>query len=119
MARMDKTNSTVGVVRAQIEANFGPGDFDKVIGVGLNAKGHVVKGAGQTGVVGIMIPNPLLEVAGRPGDIFKLGDCVDNVGLLPGTKYYSTPAGDLVSAAEGNTYVGFTVEADRLVLAGF
>jgi hypothetical protein len=119
MARMDKTDSTVGVVRGTLAANFAAGDFNKVVGVGINASGRTVKGAGQTGVIGIMIPNPLSETAGRRCDIFKLGDAVDCDGLKAGTKYYSTPAGDLVEAAEGNTYVGYTVEADRLVLAGF
>lgn len=118
MARIDKTDSAVGVVRAPINADFAQADWDKPIPVGINSTGKVVKGAGQTGVIGIVIPGRTVYRAGQIADIFKLGDIVECDGLAAGTKYYSDAAG-VVSTTNTGTYLGFTVEADRLVLAGF
>jgi len=126
MARVDKTDSAVGVVRAPIDVDFDADDFDTTIGVGINAAGHVVKGAGQTGVIGVVIPGRTVFRAGQIADIFKLADIVENEGLSAGTKYYADANGDLTADAStgadpdvANTYVGFTVEADRLILGGF
>lgn len=118
MARVDKTDSAVGVVRAPIAADFAAADFDTVIGVGIDASGRVVKGAGQTGVIGVVIPGRTVYRAGQIADIFKLADIVENDGLAAGTKYYADAAGEL-STTNTDTYVGYTVEADRLILAGF
>lgn len=118
MARVDKTDSAVGVVRAKIAADFAQADWDKVIPVGLDAQGRVVKGAGQTGIIGVVIPGRTCYRAGQIADIFKLADIVENVGLTAGTKYYGSAAGALTTV-NTDTYVGFTVEADRLILAGF
>lgn len=119
MARIDKTDSAVGVVRALIATDLLLADYDTVIAVGLDSSGKVVKGAGQTGIIGVVIPGSTVHRAGQVADIFKLGDVVECAGLTAGTKYYATSAGVLTSTATSNTYVGFTVEADRLVLAGF
>lgn len=120
MARIDKTESAVGVTRAPINANFASGDYDKVIAVGINSSGKVVKGAGQTGIIGVVIPGSTVYRAGQIADIFKLGEIVEVASLAAGTKYYADPStGALTATANGNIYVGFTVEADRLVLAGF
>lgn len=118
MARIDKTDSAVGVVRAPIAADFDEADFDTVIGVGIDSSGRVVKGAGNSGVIGVMIPGRTVHRVGQIGDIFKLGDIVECDGLAAGTKYYADAAGDLTTV-NTDTYVGYTVEADRLVLAGF
>jgi hypothetical protein len=37
-------------------------------------------------------------------------------GLAAGQPIYTTAAGDLTNVATGNTKVGYTVEADRLVV---
>lgn len=116
MARVDKTESAIGVVRAVLDTKLPEADLDTVIGVGINAAGNAVRGAGKSGVIGVMNPSKHANVAGKPIDIFVLADIVDCEGLTAGTKYYSNAAGDLVTAAEGNTYVGFTVEADRLLI---
>lgn len=126
MARVDKTDSAVGVVRAATAADFAQADWDTTVPVGLDATGKVVKGAGQTGIIGVVIPGRTVYRAGQISDIFKLADIVENEGLAAGTKYYATAAGELTADADdgeaeptANTYVGFTVEADRLILAGF
>ena len=119
MARFDHVDSAIGIVRAPINANFAEADFDKVIPVGINGTGKAVKGAGQTGVIGVVIPGRTVYRAGQVADIMQKGDIVDVTGLAAGTKYYATAAGALVTVATDNTYVGYTVEADRLVVAGF
>jgi hypothetical protein len=117
MARIDKTESAVGVVRAALAADVVEADFGKIFGVGLNASGRVVKGAGTTGVIGVINPDRLTRKAGKIIDIFKLGDFVECEGLVAGTKYYAAAADGVISTTNTGTYVGFTVEADRLVLA--
>ena len=122
MARIDKTDSAIGVVRAALNADIEEANYDKVKAVGINAQGRIVYGAGQTGVIGVIISDKTVRKAGKIADIFVLGDILENTGLSAGTKYYADPAtGDLTTdaAAGANAYVGFTVEADRLILRGF
>lgn len=120
MARFDHVDSTIGIVRAPINANIAEADWDTVIGVGINATGKAVKGAGKTGVIGVAVPGRTVYRAGQVMDIMQKGDIVDVAGLAAGTKYYVVPAtGVLTNTATDNVYVGYTVEADRLVVAGF
>lgn len=119
MARIDKTESAVGVVRAPLAADVASGDYGLIFGAGLNGSGRVVKGAGNSGVIGVINPDRTVRKAGKIIDIFKLGDFVECAGLAAGTKYYANDTTGVISATSGagTTYVGFTVEADRLVLA--
>ena len=117
MARVDKTDSAIGVVRAPIAVDFAQADWDKVIPAGINSTGKVVKGAGQSGVIGVIIPGRTVYRAGEIGDIFIHADIVECAGLAAGTKYYSDAAG-VVSTTNTGTYLGFTVEADRLIVGG-
>lgn len=138
MARVDKTESAVGVVRGILAADLAGNLADTVIGVGLNASGLVVLGAGHTGIIGVMVPNGMYNgaemKAGKAVDIFKLADIVECAGLTAGTKYWiDGTTGALVAAiattgaapasgagtTAGSVYAGYTVEADRLILAGF
>lgn len=120
MARVDKTDSAVGVTRALLAADIASTEYDKVLGVSIDSAGKVVVGVGQTAIIGVVIPNKYNSKAGMPIDIFKLGEIVDCDGLAAGTNYYAVAAtGVLTATASGNTKVGFTVEADRLVLNGF
>lgn len=130
MSRIDKTHSAVGVVRAALNADLQVEDYDTVIGVGLNAQGNIVKGAGQTGIVGVINPSKARAKAGQITDIFVLGDAVDMTGLAAGTTYWADgDTGALVAAGAqgtqpatgagstaGSVKIGFTVEADRLVI---
>lgn len=120
--RVDKTDSAIGVVRSVLAADVASNKLDTIVGVGLNAQGQILIGAaGQTGIVGVMIPTLWLSKAGQQADIFKLGDVVDCVGLAAGTNYWIVPATGALTptATAGNVYAGYTVEADRLVLSGF
>jgi len=117
MARIDKTESAVGVVRAPLAADVDSADFGKIFGAGLNAQGRAVVGAGQSGVIGVINPDRTVRKAGKIIDIFKLGDFVECEGLVAGSKYYADATTGVISTTNTGTYVGFTVEADRLVLA--
>ena len=131
MARIDKTDSAVGVVRAPLNFAIVEADYDTLIGVGLNAQGRIVKGAGNTGILGVINPSKARTKIGQITDIFVLGDAVDCTGLTAGTVYYAdgttgalaagvagTGAAPAAGAGStpGSVRIGFTVEADRLVI---
>lgn len=123
MARVDKTDSAVGVVRAVLNADLEDTVLDSVIGVGLNATGKIVVGSGQTGIIGVLNPSRFFAAAGRPADIFVLADIVDigkganDPDLDAGKPVYAdNTTGVLSHTGAGGTYVGYTVEADRLIL---
>ena len=115
MARVDKTESAIGVCHAPSNAAIDPADFDKVIGVGINGQGRVVKGAGKSGIIGVICPTRIARRENSILDIFQLAQFVEVDGLTAGDKVYaSNTTGELSTTAEGGTEVGFTVEADRL-----
>jgi hypothetical protein len=116
MARIDKTDSAIAVTRAPIAEAFAEADWDTIVPVGINALGRVVKGAGQSGIVGVVIPGRTVYRPGQIADIFGNGsEAVECAGLAAGTTYYSDADGD-VSTTNTGTRLGFTVEADRLVI---
>lgn len=137
MARVDKTNSAIGVVRGVLAADLNPNLFDKVTGVGINSTGKVVVGAGQTGIVGVLVPNRLYSKAGAPVDIFKIADIVDvgkganDTALAAGTTYWvdgttgalvaggtlGAQPGSGAGSTAGSVKLGYTVEADRLIIS--
>lgn len=106
MARYDKYDSEVSGFRAPLAANltltsqsFGP------VGVGLDANGRVVIGAGaNTGITGVLVKNmPQQAIAGSvvltgvtsPGamagdivDVMDFGEIVGLTGLVAGTVYW-------------------------------
>jgi len=131
MARIDKSNPFNSTFRAHIAADFPDANLGKLYGVGLDSAGKVVIGAGQDGVVGVMVitekpgvVGPLRQVSRI--DVMKSGEVTDfgpTAGVpgtdygVAGTAYYSTAAG-VISAtwAAGSVYVGHTVEPDRLIV---
>lgn len=121
MARYDKYDPISGGFRALLAEDFPKEDLNKVIGVGLNASGHVVKGAGKSGVRGVMILTKVRK-AGDVVDVMTQGDIVDlqegDAGLVPtaGTLYYAASVGGTVSSTASTNLVGSTVESQRLVV---
>ena len=121
MARYDKYDPISGGFRALLAEDFPKEDLDKVIGVGLDASGHVVKGAGQSGVRGVMILTKTRR-AGDVVDIMTQGDIVDlqhgddDLTPVAGTRYYAADADGAVSATASKNLVGATVESQRLVV---
>jgi hypothetical protein len=115
MARIDKTDSAIGVFRALLNAAVTGGAAP--LGVGINSSGRVVVGAGQTGVVGIMV-SPYDKAAGDPQDVLTNGELVE-FGGVAGTVYTAnTTTGVISTTAKSATQVvvGHTVEADRLIV---
>jgi hypothetical protein len=122
-ARLDKTESATGVVRAKLAADIASGSWNKILGIGINSSGQAVLGAGQSGIVGVAIFDSTNSKAGQVCDIFKLGEIIvwGTELLVAGTVYtVNTTTGVISSTVAGATQikVGYTVEADRLVLQG-
>lgn len=112
MARYDKYNSVSGGFRAPLAADY-TGSED-VIGVGLDSNGRVVPGAGDTGVVGVMVKT-LTAYAGDIVDVMTDGEIVE-ADLAAGSLYYAAAGDGEVSTTDTGKQIGFTVEADRLVI---
>src|SRR5580765_3158097 len=115
MARIDKYNPVSGGFRAPLLAAYT--GSPNVIGVGINNAGKVVVGGGITGVIGV-ICIPLNKNAGDIVDVMTDGEIVQ-AGLVVGTLYTAnTTTGVLSSGAPSasQTPVGWTVEADRLIV---
>lgn len=126
-ARVDKTDSAVGVVRGTLLADLVQANWNHMRAVGIDSAGKVVLGAGQSGIVGIVIVDRTNYRAGSRCDIFKLGEVIlnnDTSGndlLVAGTRYTAnTTTGVITSAAASVTQIaiGYTIETDRFVLQG-
>lgn len=116
MARYDKYDPISGGFRAALAANWLSGDLEVPIGVGLNTSGQVVKGGGNTGVIGVICLTKLRN-AGDIVDVMTDGEIVEVASLTAGTAYYAVPASGALSAtATANKRIGHTVEADRLIV---
>jgi hypothetical protein len=131
MARYDKYDPIANGFRADPAVDWPDADLGKIFGVGLDTAGKLVKGAGNTGIVGVCVVTqkpgrvgPLKEVSRV--DVMTQG-CVTDFGPsdagkvpgvdfgLAGTKYYSDANGVITSTGGAGTYyVGHTVEPDRL-----
>ena len=115
MSRIDKTEPNVGSFRAPLNAALTGGAAP--LGVGINSSGRVVVGAGQTGIVGVIV-SPYDKAAGDIIDVLKLGQLVE-FGGAAGTLYTAnTTTGAITSGAASATQklIGHTVEADRLIV---
>lgn len=128
MARYDKYDPKAGGARAPLAANWPAEDVGKLYGVGINSQGQVVKGAGNTGIVGVLTLTKAYK-AGYVADIMTNGHIVEfgptdgDPGVDfgdPGTAYYADPdSGEIVAqgdAEPGFVYVGFTVHGRFLVV---
>ena len=125
--RYDKYDPKSGGFRAPANAawaytpsNEATNDVGKVWAVGLNTNGRVVKGAGNTGVVGIVVVNQAMA-AGDILDIMTDGEVADftlqsGAAAAAGTRYYGVAADGTFSTTNTGTPLGFTAEAGRLVV---
>lgn len=115
MARIDKYQPVAGGFRAPLAASYTGAAAP--IGVGLDSSGRVVPGSGQTGVKGVVCL-PTDRAAGDIVDVMTNGELVE-FGGAAGTEYTAnttTGAIDSTAASATQITVGFTVEADRLVV---
>lgn len=121
MARIDKTDSAIGMQRVEAgwAADAATGELDNVRGVGIDTTGKAVVGAGNTGIKGLSVRSKIFRRAGDLAEIISLGEIVEISGLTAGTSYFCVPATGLLTAdaaAGANTPVGYTIEADRLIV---
>lgn len=126
MARYDKYEPYSGGYRAPLAAARAKTTPGNPVGVALDVNGRIVfGGVGHSGFKGIIV---LVQdrVAGDIVDVMTDGEVVEFAGTA-GTNYFVDAAnGNLVAgtgadtmtppAAAGSIYVGFTVEATRLVV---
>lgn len=115
MARIDKYDPVDGGFRAPLAGSWAGSATP--IGVGLDASGRVVAGAGQTGIVGVLC-KPDAADALSIVDIMTDGELVEFAGAA-GTRYTAlTTTGAIGTTAADATHkqIGFTVEATRLVV---
>jgi hypothetical protein len=125
VARYDKFDSKLSGPRSFLAADWLPGDLEKVVGVGYDNQGRLVKGAGATGIVGVLVLTRIIKAGREPVDPMKRGEIVqfDKVGrpnvnftaAAPGTKFYAAADGT-VSTTNTGTYIGHTVEKSRLIV---
>lgn len=115
MSVIDKYEPIGGGFRAQLNAAYPTAEV--ALGVSLNASGRVVfGGAGQSGFVGVVCMGRTM-VAGAVIDVMTDGEIVEVPTIPAGTKVYAdATTGALTTVATANTYVGYTVEAGRLVV---
>jgi hypothetical protein len=114
MARFDKYDPISGGFRAVLAADWTADDGEPV-GVGLNTSGKVVPGVGNSGIAGIVILVKENKLAGQVVDVMTDGEIVEMENLTAGTPIFA----DAVTGAldvTGDTRVGFTVEATRLIV---
>lgn len=115
MARIDKYDPVSGGFRAPLNAALTGAVAP--LAVGLNGSGRVVAGASTTGIVGVIV-SPYDKAAGDIIDVMTAGELVE-FGGAAGTVYTAnTTTGVISSTAKSATQqvVGWTVEADRLIV---
>lgn len=121
MARYDKYEPKAGGFRAPLAADLAKTTTQGTgnpIGVGLDVNGRVVPGAGQTGIVGVLVTTKNMK-AGDIVDVMTNGEIVEMASVAAGTvitTLTTTGVTDDVAADGTHIRVGFTVEATRLIV---
>lgn len=118
-ARFDKYDPDSGGTRSKLAADWLDADVGAVRSVKLDGNGRALKSTAVTDGKGVVALGKK-RFAGEPVDIMTHGEIVDVPGLIAGTDYYQAANGTLTATPPGagvnGNYVGFTVEADRLVV---
>lgn len=144
MPRYDKYDPYNGGFRAKLAADWPVADAvaSRAFAVGLNASGRIVKGAGVTGIKGILILHQNANIrnaagtqvahfkAGKSVDVMTDGEVVDwltsaDAAGVAGFNYWGVTGTGLIVAGTStggatapatSVPIGFTVEATRLVV---
>lgn len=120
MARYDKYDPKVGGFRAHLAADWTADDINTVWPVGLDVNGLVVKGGGQTGVLGVLVITRAMNAGEEPVDIMTAGEIVEYptaaAPAAAGTVVYAATATPFDTGADadvpaGSTRIGHTVES--------
>lgn len=119
--RIDKSDPKVGSFRVGLAADFADADINKVWAFGLDAAGLAVKGAGATGVKGVVIRTKKGEKAGDIIDIHTAGELYPlyttaGVAGVPGKNYYGHANGTVDDVAAAGYLLGSVTSDGRLIL---
>jgi hypothetical protein len=116
MARYDKVVPGAGAHRAPLGVAWLAADLNKIFGVGLNSSGQLVKGAGTSGVIGVLVLDKAKAV-GEIVDYMNAGEIVEaalsdgTTAIAAGVAVYVVPGTGLLSVAStGNIKIGHTAE---------
>jgi hypothetical protein len=129
VARYDKYEPYANGFRAVLAADFGytggvpdraHADLGQPFAVGLNASGQIVKGAGVTGIKGVMILT-MPKAAGQVADVMTSGEILEwettaGVAGVAGFNYYGTAT---TGAVVAGTSAGGTTQPSGTVPLGF
>lgn len=122
--RIDKVAPGVGNFRGTLAVDWAEADWNKAIGVGLDANGLVVKGASVSGIVGVVIVDKTTKRAKSRIDVNQICEIVElGVGFAAGqriivnntTGAVSAQAGGLAVPA-GSTALGWVMDDGRAVV---
>ncbi|MBW3588086.1 MAG: hypothetical protein KY429_01535 [Actinobacteria bacterium] len=81
------------------------------VGVGIDANGKIVAGAGVSGVIGVVLPAKAL---GQDEQVNVLQDAdLLETGFTPGAVYYAAAADGAISTDNTGTRVGTALEGGR------
>jgi hypothetical protein len=117
--RIDKYSGVGDGFRGKLAAAVVAADLGKVFGVGIDANGNVARGAGVTGVIGVICPDSTFA-AGDPIDVMKDGEIVEGAMTAGVLQYANNGNGTLQESAtvpSNGTAIGFSVEATRLIVS--
>ncbi|AYN57959.1 hypothetical protein HWB90_gp009 [Mycobacterium phage Fowlmouth] len=124
MSRYDKYDPKVGGYRATLAADWATNDVEHAVAVGHDANGRVVKGAGVSGVKGVLVLTKAYK-AGTRVDVMTSGDIIE-FGPYDGTSvagvdfadtstnYYGHADGTVTDTQDDDgVYIGHTVDNGR------
>lgn len=113
MARYDKYDPISGGFRAPLAADWDETRVGIPTAVDLDGNGRVVPAAAGADAKAVVVIDHVMA-AGDIVDCMTAGEIVE-VGLAAGTDYLAE-AGGTVGTTAGGVNLGFTVEADRLIV---
>lgn len=119
--RIDKSDPMVGSFRVGLNADWVDADINKVWAFGMNSSGLGVKGAGASGILGLVIRTKAGEKAGDIIDVHTSGEVypfveTDGTPAVAGTRYYGHSNGSVDDVAAAGVYLGTVTSDGRLIL---
>lgn len=116
--RYDKYDFMAGGFRGVLAADWPAADIDRIVGVGADADGLIVQGAGVTGLLGVAILTSNKPTDGTRGPARRAGDTVDpmtdgelvecvlddGTAMTPGTIWGVDPVTGEVAAGVGERF---------------
>ncbi len=126
MARIDKYDPKNGGYRASLAADLDPDLVEQAVGVGHDANGRIVVGAGVSGITGVLVLTKVYP-AGKRIDVMTSGEITEfgPTGTTPGTDfgvagkvYYSDAEGNISKATDEVQSITVTDDPFTLTYSG-